>query len=156
MEIDRQAIKLKEDKIARLRKMKNVKQLVAAANILKRLVKEKQAVDERQNKRAEEATAAMLERFQARVEAVFKKLDSDQSGELSMAEMERTFGEETHDFWENMDGEAGARLSVKHAIVWSRLTIDTCCTVHDAPFTLVMHAPHQVMRQRAIMTAWCV
>ena len=55
--------------------------------------------------KAEEKAAAMLERFDARVEAVFKQLDSDQSGELSMAEMERTFGEETHDFWTNMDGE---------------------------------------------------
>ena len=47
----------------------------------------------------------MQERFNARVEAVFKKLDSDQSGELSMTELERTFGEETHEFWANMDGE---------------------------------------------------
>ena len=70
------------------------------------------AMQERLNK----AAAAWGEKFNARVEVVFKKLDSDQSGELSMAEMERTFGEETHDFWENMDGEAGAQLSVKNAI----------------------------------------
>ena len=55
--------------------------------------------------KAEEAAAAMQERFNARVEAMFRKLDSDKSGELSMEEMERTFGEETHDFWANMDGE---------------------------------------------------
>ena len=55
--------------------------------------------------KAEAAAAAMQERFNARVEAVFKKLDSDKSGELSMEEMERTFGEETHDFWANMDGK---------------------------------------------------
>ena len=73
--------------------------------------------------KAEEAAAAMQERFNARVEAVFKELDSEQSGELpegvfkkldsqqdgelSMEEMERAFGEETHDFWANMDGEKG-------------------------------------------------
>ena len=73
--------------------------------------------------KAEAAAAAMQERFNARVEAVFKKLDSEQSGELpegvfkkldshqngelSMAEMERALGEETHDFWANMDGEKG-------------------------------------------------
>ena len=61
--------------------------------------------------KAEEAAAAMQERFNARVEAVFKKLDADQSGELSMEEMERTFGEETHDFWSNMDGETNTWLS---------------------------------------------
>ena len=55
--------------------------------------------------KAEQAAAAMQERFNARVEAVFKKMDSYKSGELSMEEMERTFGEETHDFWSNMDGE---------------------------------------------------
>ena len=57
--------------------------------------------------KAEEAAAAIQERFNARVEALFKKLDSDQSGELSMEEMERMFGEETHDFWSNMDGKTG-------------------------------------------------
>ena len=51
------------------------------------------------------AAEAIQERFNARVESVFKTLDSDKSGELSMAEMERTFGEETHDFWANMDGK---------------------------------------------------
>ena len=63
--------------------------------------------------KAEAAAAAMQERrkkaaaarFNARVEAAFKKLDSDKSGELSMEEMECTFGEETHDFWSNMDGK---------------------------------------------------
>ena len=43
--------------------------------------------------------------FDARVEAVFKALDADRSGELSLPEMERIFGEETHEFWEDMDGE---------------------------------------------------
>ena len=65
--------------------------------------------------KAEAAAAAMQEkrkkaaaaRFNARVEAVFKKIDPEQSGELSMAEMERAFGEETHDFWADMDGEKG-------------------------------------------------
>ena len=57
--------------------------------------------------KAEAAAVAMQERFNARVEAVFKKLDSNKSGELPMEEMERTFGEETHDFWTNMDGEIG-------------------------------------------------
>ena len=64
------------------------------------------AMQERLNK----AATAMQERFNARVEAAFKKLDSDKSGELSMEEIERTFGEETHDFWSNMDGEIGVQL----------------------------------------------
>ena len=46
------------------------------------------------------------EQFDARVEALFKILDSDNSGELTMKEMKRVFGEETHDFWDDMDGEA--------------------------------------------------
>ena len=45
------------------------------------------------------------ETFDARVDAVFKALDSDHSGELSIDEMERVFGEETHEFWVDMDGE---------------------------------------------------
>ncbi len=49
-------------------------------------------------------SAASQEKFQARVEELFKKLDSDRSGELSVEEVERTFGEETHDYWEHMDG----------------------------------------------------
>ena len=56
--------------------------------------------------KAEAAAKAMQEKFNARVVAVFKMLDSDHSGELSMSEMERTLGEETHDFWANMDGKA--------------------------------------------------
>ena len=43
--------------------------------------------------------------FDVRVEAAFKALDADRSGELCLPEMERIFGDETHEFWEDMDGE---------------------------------------------------
>ena len=56
--------------------------------------------------KAEEVAAEMQAKFDGRVEAVFKALDSNRSGELAMAEMEATFGEETHDYWANIDGEA--------------------------------------------------
>ena len=55
--------------------------------------------------KAEKAADAMLAKFDARVEAVFEILDYDHSGELSMEKMERCFGAETHEFWEDMDGE---------------------------------------------------
>ena len=55
--------------------------------------------------RAEKAAAAMQKRFNARVEAVFKAMDTDKSGDLSMPKMERVLGEETHEFWEDIDGE---------------------------------------------------
>ena len=68
--------------------------------------------------KVEGATDAVQERFNARVEAVFKKMDSDKSGELSMEEMERTFGEETHSFWYNMDGETNTCLSQPASYLW--------------------------------------
>ena len=64
--------------------------------------------------RAEKAAAAMQKRFNARVEAVFKAMDTDKSGDLSMPKMERVFGEETHEFWEDMDGEMEQRYSHSH------------------------------------------
>ena len=54
----------------------------------------------------------MRKKFNARVEAVFKAIDIDKSGELSLPQMERVFGEETHDFWEDMDGETGNSVIV--------------------------------------------
>ena len=56
--------------------------------------------------KAEKATAASQKTFNARVEAAFKAMDIDKSGELSLPEMEQIFGDETHEFWEDMDGEA--------------------------------------------------
>ena len=55
--------------------------------------------------KADDSDATAREQFDARVEALFKALDSDRSGELSMPEMERVFGAETYTFWSNMDGE---------------------------------------------------
>ena len=54
---------------------------------------------------AGKADEASRKEFNASVEAVFHAMDSDNSGELSMPEMERVFGEETHDYWVNMDGK---------------------------------------------------
>ena len=94
----------------------------------------------------------MQRRFNARVEAVFKNLDSDHSGELSMEEMERTFGEETHDFWSNMDGE---RKVVR--IVYSSINTTSYIVInmHARPKYQAMHirphAKYQVMRRRVIM-----
>ena len=56
--------------------------------------------------KVEKALADKQNQFNARVEAAFKAMDIDKSGELSLPEMERIFGEETHEFWEDMDGEA--------------------------------------------------
>ena len=88
----------------------------------------------------------MQERFNARVEAVFKKLDSDKSGELSMEEMERTFGEETHDFWSNMDGERNVTRVVYSSI---NTTSYIVMFTHTRP-------KYQAMRRRVIMMAWFV
>ena len=55
--------------------------------------------------KVEDAAKAMQEKFKERVEAVFKAMDTDKSGDLSMPKMERVLGEETHEFWEDMDGE---------------------------------------------------
>ena len=55
--------------------------------------------------KAEDAAEAIQETFDERVEAAFYAMDTDKSGELSMPKMERVFGEETHEFWEDMDGE---------------------------------------------------
>ena len=55
--------------------------------------------------KAEKALEKMQD-FNARVEAAFKAMDIDKSGELSLPEMEQIFGDETHEFWEDMDGEA--------------------------------------------------
>ena len=56
--------------------------------------------------KVEKAAAELQKKFNARVEAVFKIIDTDHSGDLSMPKMELIFGEETHEFWEDMDGEA--------------------------------------------------
>ena len=79
--------------------------------------------------KVEGATNAVQERFNARVEAVFKKLDSDKSGELSMEEMERTFGEETHDFWSNMDGERNV-TRVVYSSINTTSYISSCSRTH--------------------------
>ena len=55
--------------------------------------------------KAEKAADAKKERFDERVEAVFHLMDTHHSGELSLPQMERIFGEDTHEFWEDMDGE---------------------------------------------------
>ena len=64
--------------------------------------------------KVEDAAKAMQEKFEERVEAVFKAMDTDKSGDLSMPKMERVFGEETHEFWEDMDGEMEQRYSHSH------------------------------------------
>ena len=55
--------------------------------------------------KVEKALADKQKEFNARVEAVFKILDTDHSRELSLPEMQRTFGEGTHQYWEEMDGK---------------------------------------------------
>ena len=100
-ELDAAGITAKEARAAAKRKLKNAKLILKATHVLNKLAKEKEAVHVRQAGRAQQA------QFNARVEAVFKKMDSDHSRELSMAEMERTLGDETHGFWNNMDGEIG-------------------------------------------------
>ena len=93
------------------RKLKNTEERAAAMAVLERLVKQKEAVDKRQDERAAEA------KFNARVEAVFKILDAKRSGELPMAEMESTFGEETHDYWANVDGEASVLCRIDLRVI---------------------------------------
>ena len=61
--------------------------------------------------KAEKAVEKMQD-FNERVEDSFKAMDADHSGELSLPEMERIFGEETHEFWEDMDGETREECSV--------------------------------------------
>ena len=61
--------------------------------------------------KVEKAAAELQKKFNARVEAVFKIIDTDHSGDLSMPKMELIFGEETHEFWEDMDGEAGSSVT---------------------------------------------
>ena len=61
--------------------------------------------------KAEKAVAEMQAEFNAHVEAVFKVMDSYHSGELSMPTMRRIFGKETHEFWEDMDGETEQHYS---------------------------------------------
>ena len=82
--------------------------------------------------KAEAAAAAMQERFNARVEAVFKKLDSNKSGKLLMAEMEGTFYEETQDFWSNVDGE---RIVVKVVSSSINTTSYVIISTHARPHT---------------------
>ena len=109
-EMEAAGIIAQKAEITKQRKLKNTQELAAATTVLERLVKQKEAVDKRQEERAAQAE------FNARVEAVFKALDSNRSGELAMAEMEATFGEETHDYWANIDGEA---------CVWCRVEVAT-------------------------------
>ena len=52
-----------------------------------------------------ENAAVARQKFDAHIDSVFKILDIDHSGQLTMAEMERVFGEEAHKFWDDMDGE---------------------------------------------------
>ena len=62
---------------------------------------------EKEAAKAGNTAEVIQEKFNARVETLFKQMDRDNSGELSIDEMERVFGEETHEYWEEMDGEAG-------------------------------------------------
>ena len=71
-----------------------------------------------------EKAADALEKFNARVEAAFKALDYDESGDLSLAKMERIFGAETHDFWVDM-GHQDDRVSLSE---WK--SFFSWCTAH--------------------------
>ena len=81
--------------------------------------------------KAEKATAASQKTFNARVEAAFEAMDTDHSGELSLPEMERTFGEETHDYWEEMDGKIQSILCIllAHALYYICLWFAFCETM---------------------------
>ena len=74
---------------------------------LERVRHEQQKIAKKHSLQQPPTDTVTLNPFDARVEATFKALDVDRSGELSLPEMERIFGEETHEFWEDMDGEAG-------------------------------------------------
>ena len=70
--------------------------------------------------KVEKALADKQKEFNARVEAVFKILDTDHSRELSLPEMQRTFGEGTHQYWEEMDGKIQSILCIlpAHALYY--------------------------------------
>ena len=147
-ELDAAGITAKEARAAAKRKLKNAKLILKATHVLNRLAKEKEAVHVRQAGRAQQA------HFNARVEAVFKKLDSDQSGELSMEEMERTFGEETRDFFNSMDGEIGYGCGEpcrKCSVYLSSTDVAPSITSHS--HTSDERPTYQIMRRRVIMTA---
>ena len=63
--------------------------------------------------KADKSEAVIQERFNARVVKVFQAMDIRHSGELSLPQMELIFGEETHEYWEDMDGETREECSVK-------------------------------------------
>ena len=56
--------------------------------------------------KVEKAIAEMQKRFNTRLEVVFKIMDTDKSGELSLPELQQIFGQETYHFWADMDGKA--------------------------------------------------
>ena len=69
--------------------------------------------------KADKSEAVIQERFNARVVRAFKALDTNKSGELSLPQMKLIFGEQAHEYLEDMDGETNQPHYFCNNNVWS-------------------------------------